>query len=173
MHELAQGFWAAQGVGGIALLFQLLAWNAGSRTGILRLQSVNLATFALHYLLLGAISGAVMSLVAFLRNLVLLQKYKHRWAAHSMWYYGFIVLSIGLVLVGWNGWLSLLPVAAVIVSIHALWQDHPSRIRFYMLIACLIWIPYTLAVSSYTGFVSQLVGIVGITMGVYRHDRHG
>ena len=100
-----------------------------------------------------------------------IRKNEKKWASHEAWFYVFTLISAGVLVVFWKGSITILPVVGVIVGMHAISKDRPADIRFYMLIACLIWVPYTLVVHSYSGLLSQLVGIVGILMGIYRHDR--
>ncbi len=164
-------FWFIQIIGAVALVFVVLAWNAKNRKNIFFLQSVNLVLFVVHYILLAAYAGAAMCLVVLVRNLVFFQKGEKKWASHSVWLYLFSLISVSVLAVTWNGYITMLPVIAVIVSMFAMWKDRPADMRFFMLISCLIWVPYTLVVHSYSGLLSQVIGIFGILMGMYRHDK--
>lgn len=172
MFNFLYNIWFVNAVGGIALFFIVLSWNAKSRKKILTLQSVNLIFFTVHYFLLSAYVGAAMCFVTIGRNWVFLKKNEKKWAAHKGWFYFFTLISAGVLLFFWNGWITILPVVGVIVGMYAITQDRPADIRFYMLIACIIWLPYTVVVHSYSGFLSQVIGIVSILMGMYRHDRN-
>ena len=171
MLELLNNFWFIQAIGVVALVFVFLAWNAKERKNIFLLQSANLVLFVVHYWLLSAFAGAAMCLVVLGRNFVFSQKGEKQWASHSVWLYAFMFLSVGVLIIFWSGWITVLPVAAVIVSMYATWKDSPADIRWYMLISCLIWIPYAIIVQSWPGLLSQIVGIAGILVGMYRHDR--
>ena len=171
MFSFLENFWFIQIIGAIALVFIVLAWNAKTRRGILMLQSVSLIFFIAHYTLLSAYAGAAMSVVVLGRNLVLLQESEENWASHWTWFYFFIFISIVVLAFFWNGWMSALPVLGAIVGIYGMWKKNPADIRLYMLIASSIWIPYTIAVHSYSGLLSQIIGIAGILVGMYRHDR--
>jgi NADH:ubiquinone oxidoreductase subunit 6 (subunit J) len=171
MTDLLHNFWFIQFIGAVALLFQFVAWSAKSRKRILSLQSVNLLILAVHFVLLAAYIGAVMNLIAFARNAMLIKKDNKPWPNRWIWFGLFALLSIGTLSFSWQGYIATLPVAAVIISMYALWDNRPSHIRLYMFIACLVWIPYTLAVDSYSGLISQIVGIIGISIGMYRYDR--
>ena len=171
MFSFFDNFWIIQTIGAIALVFIVLAWNAKTRKGILSVQSISLMFFIAHYTLLSAYAGAAMSVVVLGRNVVLLQEREENWASHWTWFYFFIFISIVVLAFFWNGWISALPVLGAIVGIYGMWKKNPADIRLYMLIASFIWIPYTVAVHSYSGLLSQLVGIAGVLVGMYRHDR--
>ena len=172
MLTFATNFWLIQAVGLIALVFVFFAWNAKERKNIFALQSVNLVFFTLHYWLLSALVGAAMCLVVLVRNFVFVQKGKQPWANHYAWPYVFAVLAAGTLIIFWNGWITLLPVLAVVVSTYAMWQDRPAEIRWFMLISCILWVPYVVVVQSWSGLLGQAVGLAGILVGMYRHDRN-
>lgn len=166
-------FWLVQAIGAVALVFVFLSWNAKERKNIIALQSINLAFFIVHYLLLSAFVGAAMCVIVLGRNIVLLKKDTKRWASHPAWFYVFSLTAVSVLAFSWNGWISVLPVIGVITGMYGMWHDRPSDMRFYMLIASVIWIPYTIAVYSYSGLLSQIVGTMAILIGMYRHDRKG
>lgn len=171
MFSFLENFWFIQIIGAIALVFIALAWNAKTRKNILLIQSVSMMFFVAHYTLLSAYAGAAMCAVVLGRNFVLLQEDEKNWASHWTWFYFFIFISMGVLAFFWNGWISALPVMGAIVGIYGMWKENPADIRLYMLVASSIWIPYTIAVHSYSGLLSQIVGIAGILVGMYRHDR--
>ncbi len=170
--DLLHNFWFIQAIGAIALVFIVLAWNAKERKKIFMLQSVNLVFFIVHYLLLSAYAGAAMCTVVLARNFVFMYKTEKKWASHPAWLYGFMVAAIGVLAIFWNGWVTALPVLAVVISMYAMWKDKPAQMRFFMLISCIVWIPYVLIVQSWPGLVSQIIGVIGILIGMYRLDRN-
>lgn len=170
--NLFHNFWFIQVIGAIALIFIVLAWNAKNRKNIFILQSVNLAFFIVHYLLLSAYAGAAMCTVVLARNFVFMHKTEKKWASHIAWLYGFIIVAIGVLIIFWNGWVTILPVLGVVISMYAMWKDKPAQMRFFMLMSCIVWIPYTLIVQSWPGLFSQIIGVIGILVGMYRLDRN-
>lgn len=168
--DFLHDFWLIQAIGAIGLVFVIFAWNAKNRVSILSLQSLSTVLFFVHYVLLSAFAGAAMCLVVLGRNFVFAQKDK-KWANHPAWFYVFALISVAALIPFWEGWISILPVVAVIIGVHAMSKDRPADMRLYMLAACLLWVPYTIVVGSYSGLLNQIVGIVGILMGMYRHDR--
>lgn len=169
--NLFHNFWFIQFLGAVALMFVLFAWNAKTRKSIILLQSVNLVLFIVHYLLLSASVGAIMCGVVLVRNFIFFYKGEKAWANNSIWLYSFIVISVVTLAIFWNGWITLLPVAGVVLGCYAMWKDRPADMRLLMLITCLLWLPYTIVIKSYPGILSQFVGILAILMGIYRHDR--
>lgn len=171
MLSVLYNFWFIQFIGLIALVFVFLSWNAKTRKDIFKLQSINLVFFIIHYMLLGAHTGALMCIVVLTRNFVFVRKGTKRWASHVIWFYIFCLLSIAVLLISWRGWISVLPATAVIIGMYGMFKDKPKEMRFYNLLNSLIWVPYTIVVHSYSGLLSQIIGITGVLVGMYRHDR--
>ncbi len=171
MGTFFHNLWVVNAIGGIALFFVVLAWNAKSRKNILILQLINLVIFTLHYFLLSAYVGAAMCVVTIGRNFVFIKKNEKKWASHWAWFYFFSLISASVLIFFWDGWITVLPVVGVVLGTYAITKNKPADIRFYMLITCFIWLPYTIVVHSYSGFLSQTIGIISILIGMYRHDR--
>ncbi|MEW5805505.1 MAG: YgjV family protein [Patescibacteria group bacterium] len=170
LKEVIGNFWPTQILGVIALLFVGFALQSKERKQILRRQSLGSFIFAVHYWLLSAYTGAIMSLVVAFRNLVFDKKSEKQWARNRFWLYSFMAFSVMTLLFSWRGPESVFPVLGVIIGTSAVWQTKPVNIRFYMLLAALAWIPYTLIVHSYSGFFAQILGIGFIVFGVWRFD---
>lgn len=171
MASFLHNFWFIQSIGIIGLIFVVFAWNAKTRRKVLDLQSVNVSLFIIHYILLGAWTGAIMSGVTLLRNLVFAQKNLKKWASHPGWLYVFIVLSLIALAIFWEGWISLLPAAGVVIGTYAISKDNPKDIRFYMLLTAIVWIPYTIIVHSYSGLIAHIISTIGLLTGMIRLDR--
>ncbi|MES2315681.1 MAG: YgjV family protein [Patescibacteria group bacterium] len=171
MTNFLHNFWFVQSIGILAIVFSIWSWNSNIRKKILELQAVNALLLTIHYYLLGAMAGALMSAIILVRNVVYEKKTNHPWAAHKVWYYVFIFLSLAGTFYSWKGIVTLLPAIAVIIANEGLYRDKPDQIRVFILIACFLWIPYTIVVHSYSGLASNIIAALGIMIGIYRLDR--
>lgn len=171
MQAITNNPYFIQSIGALALIFVFLSWNAKERKNIFIFQSINLVLFVIHYSLLTATAGAAMCAVVLARNFVFSQKGEKKWASNPIWLYVFMILSVGVLGIFWKGWITILPVVGVIISMYAMWKDKPAEIRWFMLISCLVWVPYTIIVKSWPGLLSQVIGIAAILVGMYRLDR--
>lgn len=164
-------FWTAQIIGGIALLLTVYTWNRKSRSEILITQCISSVAYIIHYVLLGAFTGAIMNALVIGRNLTFDLKHKKDWAKHPGLLLGFIfILCLGGAL-SWQGPVSILGTLGTIVGTYGMWQNNPWKMRLYIFIACVIWVPYTIVVHSYSGLVSQLVAMIAILIAKYRQGK--
>lgn len=169
--EILENFWFIQGIGASALIFVVIGWNQKTRKKVLEYQAINFVLTTIHYFLLSAYIGAATCILSLLRNLVFIQKGQREWANHPMWFWVFAVLAAASSYFFWNGWITILPVAGIILGTYSVSRINPKEMRIYMFIACILWIPYTIVVRSYSGLIGQVVAAFGILLGMYRHDR--
>lgn len=172
MSEIIQNFWFIQGIGAVGLVFEIISWNSKNRKKILTNFSIYQAFFIIHYFLLGTYIGAVSCVITLCRNLVFMKKGEKKWASHFIWYWVFVSLSSLSLLIFWKGWITILPVVGIFLGTYSISREKPSEMRFYMFLACIPWVPYTIVVQSYSGLISQLVALIAISIGMYRHDRN-
>ena len=173
IFHFLNNFWFIQMLGVVALIVGVISWNVKKRKDILDLQSLNIILFTLQYILLGAYTGAIASVVTLARNLVFAQKGIKKWASSSLWIFVFIGLSILVLTFSWQGWPSILPVIGAIIGTYAVSRNDPKSIRFFMLLTVLFWGPYTLIVHFYSGFISQIITAGGLLIGIFRFDIKG
>ncbi len=165
-------FWVAQGVGLVALIFSVFSYQSKTRDKLLGRQMAGAFIYMLHFALLSAWTGFAMNALVALRNWIFGKKNTHSWAGSPAWMFLFMVLAVASLFFTWEGYISLLPVIAMILGVYARWQEQVSQIRIFTLIGCILWIPYNVTVQSYTGVVIDLIVIGSVVYGMWKHDRN-
>jgi len=165
-------FWLAQSIGLVALAAVVFSYQGKTRNQMLNRQIVSSLIFIVHFALLNAGTGALTNAIVVVRNWVFARKGIHAWADHLGWVFLFCALSVGALYFSWQGVISILPVASIILGIYSRWQERAAQIRMYGLVGCALMLPYTIAVHSYAGTAAQLVIAAGIIYGIIKHDRN-
>lgn len=160
-----------QTLGIIALIFNIIAFASRTRDRILFRQAIASAFFVVHFMLLGAITGAVMSVIVIIRNWVFEHKLTSAWAKHRYWLYVFMIVPVLALFISWQGMISLFPVVGTSVAVYGLWHNKPKSIRIWMLASTIIWTPYLFIMHSYPGIINQAI-IAGATIFGMAEDRH-
>ena len=163
--------WFVQGIGFVALALTFLAFQNQHRGRILYVHLIGCIIFAAHYILLSAYTGALMLLIAAARNYVFSWKGNGDTELSVAWLYGFIAASALLMAFSWAGWISVLPVAGIILGTYGVWMEKPWHLRLLFLVSTFPWIPYTIVVHSYSGLMTQFVIIVSVGIGMFRLDK--
>lgn len=171
MFSVLQNFWFIQAIGVVALAAIVFSYQGKTRNQMLNRQIVSALIFIVHFALLNAWTGASTNAIVVARNWVFARKGIYAWADHLGWVFLFCILSVGALYFSWQGVISILPVASILLGIYSRWQEKAAQIRMYGLVGCALMLPYTIAVHSYPGTVAQIVIAAGIIYGIIKHDR--
>lgn len=159
-------------LGFIGLAFGALSFQPKHRKNILRFQLVSNTFWVMHFSLLGAPTGAALNaaggLRAYLFNRYGSRKRRPLWLA-----VGIIGLMIVLAALTWQGWLSLLPMAGMIIATIGFWQREEQRIRLILLFASPLWLSYNILSGSYAGITAELLAMTSILVALWRYRRSG
>jgi hypothetical protein len=144
----------------VAITFQL-----NKRTTMLRVMILGCLAWTVHYALLGAYTGAGMSLLTVARN-VAFERYRK-----FTWIYQISIIAYAITtLVTWRDWTSILPLLGSILATTAMWQKKPRYIRLISLTVTPFWLSYNYLNASYMGMTADLLTFASVAIGVCRFD---
>lgn len=155
------------GFGGTAVTF--LAYQQKKRKGILLLTVLSCTLFMIHYILLGAYTGAVMNLIGALRSVVFVNNDK-KWAKSKVWLVVFIVVNVVCCIVTWDKWYSVLPLAGMILSTVSLWMKNETKIRIITFPSSPCWLVYNALCHSIAGVITECFIMSSIIIAIIRYD---
>lgn len=159
-------------VGLAAVFLYLISYQFPRRKAIITCNVISRVLYVLQYLLLFAFEGAAMDLSAIPSSIFAARKNTPFVRRHR------IVILIGvngfMVLMGvlfWQSWLSLVPLAGVMLETWALWMTREKHIRWFSLLALPTWLFYNVSCGAYGSALGNILGIVSIVMAMLRYDR--
>jgi hypothetical protein len=157
-------------IGFVGVLFGVISFQPKKRKNILRFQLLSNLFWVIHFFLLGAVTGAALNGAGALRA-YLFDKYNKRTSQSQWLLIGVISLMVALVLLTWQGWISLLPMIGMIVATIGFWQRDEQRIRLFLLFASPWWLSYNALSGSYAGVVSEVLATTSILVALWRYRR--
>jgi hypothetical protein len=157
-------------IGFIGVLVSITIFQVNKRKKMLRLSLAATLLYTLHYVLIGAFSGAAMNLVGAARAYTYFEIKPDR--KHRGVLVFFILVAIFASVVTWHGYISLLPLLSSISGTIAFWKVKPSSIRRWSLIGPPLWFTYNFMVGSYPGMLIDSIMFVSNLIGEYRLDFH-
>lgn len=156
-------------VGFIAMAIIVASYQQKTHKKILVFQMISGLLFTVHYVLLGAYTGAVMNLLGAFRSLIYSKRDK-KWASSVMWP---ILFSIGFLVSGiltWKNIYSLFPLIAMLISSVVLWIEQPKINRIFSLPVSTGWLIYNIKEWSIPGIVTEIFILSSIIIGIIRLD---
>lgn len=156
-------------IGFIAMAIIVVSYQQKSHKNILTFQMVSGLLFTIHYLLLGAYTGAVMNLLGAFRSLIYSSRGK-KWASTILWP---IVFSIAFLISGiltWDNSFSVFPLIAMLMSSVVLWIEQPRINRILSLPTSTCWLIYNIKTVSIPGIITEVFVLSSIVIGIIRLD---
>ncbi len=140
-------------LGFIYALFLILSNFGEKRTKILVLQTISFLFKAMHYLLLGGLSGFVTSIISSIRNIVFC-KYKSKILTII-----FIIIYIIVTIFTYNKIYSIIPAFATVFYTIII-NKGTYCIKLGIFITAFSWLVYNICIFSISGIIIQIVIII-------------
>lgn len=159
----------AQIIGVLALIVSMSSFQMRTHKKIVTFQIVSCSLFAIHFLMLGAHTGALLNFIAAVRSAVFANKDK-KWAKSNLWLVFFSIVCIIAVAFSWEGCLSLLPMAGMILTTISFGIENPKAVRFISFPSSPLWMIYNFVKHSYAGVLTETFVMCSIIIAIIRLD---
>jgi hypothetical protein len=148
------------GIGAMVSLF--LSHQSKSRKGIL-IGKLSADLFWVgHYAFLGAFAGIIPNFVGIFREIIFMNRKKHK--ALNVVVCPILFISINLVLgiLSFNKWFDALPITASAFVTISLWIDNPKLTKAISIPVSTAFLIYNICVYSYIGIINESIAILSI-----------
>lgn len=170
----------AQIIGIVAMIFNILSYQGKRQKTIISLQLFGSTLFAINYLLLGAIVGGILNILAIIRAVIFFFGDKFK-ADKLAWLLAFIASYISVYILNFtlfqrepsafNLIIEVLPVIAMLTLNIGFRLKDSAKIRKCALISSPSWLIYNIATGSWGAIICELFTLISIFVGMFRHDK--
>ena len=160
----------AQVIGIIAFCLAVWSFQQNEHKKIVLLQLLANLCFTVHYFMLEAYTGALLNSIGLARSIVFIFKDK-KWAASNWWLVFFSLVCAGAGIYTWDGFLTLLPMSAMILTTIAFGINNPKKTRLLSFPSSPLWLIYNLVNQSWGGVLTECFNMGSIIIGMLRFDR--
>lgn len=148
------------GVG--AMLSLALAYQQQKRKKMIFFKLCADVCWVVHYVCLGAFSGAVPNFIGIFRELVFIRRGHKKWADSSAWLILFIVLNFVLGFFALQSPVCLLPVCASVFVTVSLWLKNPTYTKLVLVPVSAAFLIYDIFVGSWLGVCNESASIASV-----------
>ncbi len=146
--------------------FLLLSLFGKTNKQILFMQTFSFFFKSTHYLLLGGLSGFLISFISMIRNLIFYKINSNRY-----WTILFIVIYLIIGIITFNNFLSLMPVIAIVIYTVIINFNNPAYLRYGMFVTSISWLIYNVYILSYSGIIIQIVLLIFNIIAIINLDK--
>lgn len=161
-------FFFGQAFGILALICTVVSMQLKKKKHLMILQTASEAFIIAQYFVKGAITGSLMSIVAFIRDIIFTKYEKHRaplWILLVL----YIIMTV-LTIISWDGPLSLLPYVGSLIYAWSLWHGKVKWIRIGNAVGNSPYLVYTILTGNYALFIMTLFEVIAAIIGFIRID---
>ena len=158
-----------QGIGFVGMGVAIFSFQCKNYQKLVLCSIIKELIFALQYLLLGSYTGMATNLTSCFTNSVYRELNK-KGKSTLIFQIIFSCLFIAIGILTWVGPLSLLVIAAKVLSTVANGINKAKIIRFANLLIMPMWLVHDIAVFSIAGIICDVLTIGSIIIAIFRHD---
>ena len=157
-----------QGIGILGTVLFFLSYQCRQNKNLFRVQFVSYLCYTAHLLMLGAVTGGISYILNTVRSFCLGSKQDF---LKGKWMCGIIcLLQMVALILTWDSWWSILPVAANIAATIGGYTFNGRKIRVVgMFINSPLWIVYNILVGSWAGVLDEIVTEASMLLSIYRY----
>lgn len=169
----------AQAIGIVAMAFNILSYQQKTQKKVIICQLFGCTLFAINFLMLGAIVGAMLNMVGAVRAVVFMNKEKLH-SDNIVWLIGFICVYIvsyiltftvfGKEVSLFNCIIELLPVIGMTATTVSLRYKDAKTIRRFGLISSPSWLIYNIVNFAIGAIICEVLCLGSIIIGIIRLD---
>ena len=174
MYEIA-----AQGIGIIAMAFNILSYMQKTRSRVIAFQLIGASLFSLNFFMLGATVGGALNLIAAIRAVIYLKKEKFH-ADSPIWLIGFICLYIATYILNFtvfgkdftlaNALVEVLPVIGMVAINLSYLKNDAKTVRRFGLISSPSWLIYNIVNFAIGAIICEVLSLGSIIIGIIKYD---
>lgn len=158
-----------QSIGFLAIVASVLIYQQTNRNRLLICKAVSDVLWILHFFLLGAYTGAVVTCIALGREVLFFksspQDKKGKWIL-----FAFMGISTLSTILTWKSIFSILALFGSLISIVSFWVGNPklSRILAFPVSVCMLI--YGVSNGSVAALINEVLVLTSSVIGVVRYD---
>ncbi len=157
----------SQVIGLGALVITLVSYHLDTKKKIFKSMCIANVCDMIHYLFLGAYSGFLTKVIAFIRNIFIIEKDKYRNLNNICFLFVFIFLYLALGILSYDGIISLFPCFAAIIYMIGVWNGNEIKVKFIAFLCYFLWLIYNIFIFSIVGIISNIISLVSTYIAYY------
>lgn len=165
LYEIGQIF------GILIALLGLFTYSSKKRGSILWVKGTTDVLSTIQQTIIGAYTGALITLIAVFRSFVFFNREKKKWASHKFWLWFFVVVIGSTPLFTWAGIESLLPMAGSVIMVFGFYSLNPHTTRVLALFGHGLWLLYGIFHLNFGTILSNVIYLTAAVIGLVRDHK--
>ena len=139
---------------------------------ILILNSISQIMFGIHYILLGALSGTIVSFIGMIMFIIFSFKDKNKFFKSIFIPLFFVLIYSGVGLYSYfktHIIIEILPIICNYIAIYSFFRNKEIEIKTYNIPISILWITYNIFFSAWVGLVCQIILLIFDIIFIFKY----
>lgn len=154
----------AEIIGFLAICIGFLIFQQKKRVGILIFKLSSDILWAIHFLLLGATSGMVLTAVGVLRSITFIILALMGKESRPLWLLLFSTAGVGAIILSWKDVYSICSIISCVLATLGYWQKKPVNTKLLSIFVCMSQITYGFFIRSVSVVTNELITLSSIAI---------
>jgi hypothetical protein len=156
-------------VGIFGILACIMIFQQTERKQLLIWKLIADCIWTVQYLILGAYSGAGVTLIAVARSIIFLRIDPNKKKGVG-WLVGFLSVSVIVAALTWKSWWNIFSLTGSVLGITSYWIGKPRVSRILSFPISTAMLIYDFSTMAYMGMLNETMSMVSSVIGIFRHD---
>ena len=156
-------------VGIFGVMACIMIFQQTERKKLLTWKLIADSIWTVQYLILGAFSGAGVTLIAVARSIIFLRIDPKKGKGVG-WLVGFLTVSVIVAALTWRNWWNIFSLTASVLGITSYWIGKPRVSRVLSFPISTAMLIYDLTTMAYMGVINETMSMASSVIGIIRHD---
>ncbi len=153
----------------LAWFFITISYWQNKKITLVIFQIIANLTYAIHFYLLGGISGTLCNLAGVVVLFLLLIKEKSKKNCYGL-IIPIILIFMFIFITSYNKPYDIFPIFACIIPLGTNWFKNTLIIRIGGIIGTISWIIYDIFVGSYIGIITNIIFVFSTALSIYKNN---
>lgn len=156
-------------LGIVGLVLCIIPFQFKKHKNIVLCKMASELSFSIQYFFMGAFTGAWIDLISGFRNFLFYKLVEKKRSTVPF----MIIFSIFVIIIGvfsWDGYISLLPIAAKVITTISYGLKNEKYLRLITLPSCIFWITYNITIGGWEAMIADFLALCSLIIAIYKFD---
>lgn len=159
----------AEALGFVAIIIGFLIFQQKTKSSVLATKLSADILWIVHFLMIGATSGMIVSIVGVARSLTFLVLSFKGKSGNKFLPVGFAYAGVIAIILSWKNVYSICSIISCILATIAYWQKKPQLIKAIGFFVCITQIIYAIFVNSLSVMINECISLLSILIYFIRY----
>jgi hypothetical protein len=157
-------------IGVVAIVIKITETQNKNRNKIIFFAMMGALCWTIYFVLHGDFTSAGINIVGAIQLLIFSQREKHKWANSKFWLFFFLAVQVGLGIIIWRNWFSIVVIIAGLLGTIAYFIMNVKVYRYLFATLITLWIANGIVNGYIIALIHDIFAFISIIIAIVRYN---